>query len=310
MRGQGTLAANLRQHELTSDWSQCLNDCGSIFVAQNREQNGCTLVVELFPPRLRKNSCARGIVRAVDNNALIPDLKAGRPFDRRETVGDCVVRERKGRRFQRVYCDCRVDLLMFAVQCDFRFRPRVVNELQRCVTFLSAMPDNYFRLRSLRRRDNGNAWLYDSRFFLRNLANGITEPFLVVEIDWGNDADRRLHRVRGIESSAHASLEYQNFAARLLKKLQRQSCRDFKKCRVRIPIANAFTNFGETARDLVFGNHFAVHANPIAKTDEVRGGEQTSPKTRCSRDCVDQCADGPFTIRASDVNDFTRSGGF
>src|SRR5207248_9077652 len=294
----GTLAANLRQHELTSDWSQCLNDCGSIFVAQNREQNDCTLVVELFPPRLRKNSCARGIVRAVDNNALIPDLNAGRPFDRRETVGDCVVRERKGRRFQRVYCDCGVDLLMFAVQCDFRFRPRVVNELQRRVTFLSAMPDNYFRLRSLRRRDNRGALLNDSCFFLGNLGNGMAEPFLVVEIDRGNDADRRLDRISGIESSVHAGFEHQNFAARPLKMLQRQSCRDFKKRRMWIPIANAFTNFSEATRNFVFGNLLAVHANALAKTDEVRGGEQTSPMARRSRYCVDHCADGSLTISA------------
>src|SRR6266436_6361488 len=127
---------------------------------------------------------------------------------------------------------------MFAGQTDFRFGPRVVNELQRRVTFLSALSDDYFRLPSLRRRDNRSAWLNDSCFFLGNLANGMAEPFLVVEIDWGNDADRRLHGVSGIESPSHPGFEHQNFAVSLLKILQRQSCRDFKKCRVRIPIAN------------------------------------------------------------------------
>src|SRR5438094_1531948 len=115
----------------------------------------------------------------------------------------------------------------------------------------------------------------------------MAEPFLVVKIDWGNDADRRLHRVSGIESPAHSSFEHQNFAARLLKMLQRQGGRDFKKCRMLIPIANAFTNFAETARDFVFGNLIAVHANGFAETDEMMGGGEASSMTRRARDGVD-----------------------
>src|SRR6476469_5266812 len=105
----------------------------------------------------------------------------------------------------------------------------------------------------------------------------MAEPFLVVEIDWSNDADRRLHGVSGIKAPAHPGFKHQNFAARRLKMLQRQSCRDFKKCRMRIPIANKSPNFGETASNFVFGDLLAVHANAFAKTDEVRGGEQASP---------------------------------
>ena len=71
------------------------------------------------------------------------------------------------------------------------------------------------------------------------LVDGMAQPFLVVEIDRRDDADRRLHGVRGIESSAHAGLEHDKFAARCLKMFQRESCRDFKKCRVRIPTANS-----------------------------------------------------------------------
>jgi hypothetical protein len=40
---------------------------------------------------------------------------------------------------------------MVTSQRDFRFRPRIVNELQSRVTFLSALPDDGFGLRSLRR---------------------------------------------------------------------------------------------------------------------------------------------------------------
>src|SRR5207237_2145875 len=123
------------------------------------------------------------------------------------------------------------------------------SKLQMRVTLLSALPDDYFRFRSLWCGNNGSAQLNDSCFFLRNLIDGLAEPFLVVEIDRGNDANRRLYRVSGIEAPAHPGFEHQNFAARFLKMLQRQSCRDFKKCRMRIPTANLFPNFGEADSD-------------------------------------------------------------
>ena len=73
---------------------------------------------------------------------------------------------------------------MFTAQRDSRFRPGVVNKLQRRVTFLSALPDDDFGFRSLWCGDNGSSRLNDSCFFLRNLIDGMAEPFLVIEIDW------------------------------------------------------------------------------------------------------------------------------
>src|SRR5207248_8974087 len=57
---------------------------------------------------------------------------------------------------------------MFTSQRDSRFRPGVVSKLQRRVTLLSALPDDYFRFRSLWCGDNGSARLNDSCFFLRD----------------------------------------------------------------------------------------------------------------------------------------------
>src|SRR5437867_448912 len=88
--------------------------------------------------------------------------------------------------------------------------------------------------------------------------------------------------------------------------LQRQCRRYFKKCRMRIPIANAFTDFGETARDFVWGNHLAIYADAFAKTDEVRGGEQGRPVTGSTRNRIDESADGAFAVCPGDVNDATR----
>jgi hypothetical protein len=48
-------------------------------------------------------------------------------------------------------CESRIHLLMLAAQRALRFRPRLVNELQRRITFLSALPDDYFGFWSLRR---------------------------------------------------------------------------------------------------------------------------------------------------------------
>ena len=72
-----------------------------------------------------------------------------------------------------------------------------------------------------------------------------------------------------------------------------------------IPIADSFANFGERARDIIFGNHFAVYPNPFAKGDKVRGGKQTGTITGGATDCVDQSADGTLPVRAGDVNDGT-----
>src|SRR5436305_14504551 len=89
--------------------------------------------------------------------------------------------------------------------------------------------------------------------------------------------------------------------------LQRQCRRYFKKCRMRIPIANAFTDVGETARDFVWGNHLAIYADAFAKTDEVRGGEQASAMTGGASDGIDHRAHRPLGVGDGDVNDRPQS---
>src|SRR5262249_29635173 len=105
------------------------------------------------------------------------------------------------------------------------------------------------------------------------------------------------------EPSAHAGFENDNLTPPLSKMFKRKGSYDFKKRRMWIPIADAFANFAQPVRDIIFGNHFAVYPNPFAKSDEVRGGKQTNAITGGATDCIDQSADGTFSVRAGDVND-------
>jgi hypothetical protein len=79
--------------------------------------------------------------------------------------------------------------------------------------------------------------------------------------------------------------------------------RNFKKCRVRIPISDEIANCGQAIRDCVFGNHFAVYANAFAKGHEVRRREQTGAITLCPQDRIDHCANGTFAIGPSHMDD-------
>ena len=49
-----------------------------------------------------------------------------------------------------------------------------------------------------------------------------------------------------------------------------------------VPVADQFADGRETARDSFFGDHFAIDLNALAKSDEVRGGEEAGAIT-CAR---------------------------
>src|SRR5207237_4845774 len=105
-----------------------------------------------------------------------------------------------------------------------------------------------------------------------------------------------MYRICGIESSAHAGFENDNLTLPLLKMFQRKGGYDFKKGRMWIPIPDAFANVSERARDIIFGDHFAVYPNPFAKGDEVWGRKQTGAITAGATDCIDQSADRTLPI--------------
>ena len=68
------------------------------FCRARLREHGCTIGTELFPPRLRKNSRAGRIVRAIDDYCFIPDLKTCWPLNRLETARNRIIRDLNGRR--------------------------------------------------------------------------------------------------------------------------------------------------------------------------------------------------------------------
>src|SRR6476646_3822891 len=73
---------------------------------------------------------------------------------------------------------------------------------------------------------------------------------------------------------------------------------------MRVPIGDQSTNRGQTICNRVLGNHFAVDANPFAKRDEVRGGEEAGAISLRATNRIDHRANGSFAVRAGDMDDF------
>ena len=127
---------------------------------------------------------------------------------------------------------------MFAMQPNSGFRPWFTDKFQWGIAFGRAFPDDRLCFFRLRRGDDRNVRLDDSGFLGRNFCDRGTEPFLVIKVDRGNDRNRRRYGIGRIQAPAHASLEDENFASRLVEMLQRKRGRDFKKRRMRIPGRN------------------------------------------------------------------------
>jgi hypothetical protein len=116
-----------------------------------------------------------------------------------------------------------------------------------------------------------------------------------------------LNRVRGIESAAHTGLENDEVDLRFAKTLEGKRRGDFKKRRMCVPISDEIANCCQAVGNGFLGNHFAVQANAFTKRDKVRGCEQTRSISLCAQNRIDHGANGPFTIRAGDMDDAART---
>src|SRR5215831_4528785 len=83
---------------------------------------------------------------------------------------------------------------------------------------------------------------------------------------------------------------------------QRERGRDFEKSWMRVPLAHEVAKFRKTACDFLFENHFAVHSDSFAKSDQVRGSEQSGPIFLCAANRIDHRANRSFAICTGDVD--------
>ena len=84
------------------------------------------------------------------------------------------------------------------------------------------------RMRCLMRNDDGDARLYDARFFGGDFFNRITEIFGVFEFDRRNAAEFRRDDVCRVEPPAQSDFEYVPIGARTAKAQKRVECRKFE----------------------------------------------------------------------------------
>src|SRR5882724_7033389 len=103
---------------------------------------------------------------------------------------------------------------MFAAQRDWRFVVSFSYKLQRRFAFCGATANDSLRLWKLRPRNNRRLRFDDSSFLVRNLLQGITEPFFVIESDGRDDGDVGLNCVGRIESSAQTCFKNHNVDVR------------------------------------------------------------------------------------------------
>ena len=124
---------------------------------------------------------------AVDDGALIPFLKASRPFDGGESANNRFFAELRIRGVNRGDCYCSILFLVFTTQSYWRPVVRLIYELHWRTTFSSSRANDLFGLRFLRRGNDRNFWFDNSCFLTGDLNQCVSEPLFVIETDRSND---------------------------------------------------------------------------------------------------------------------------
>src|SRR5437773_7644306 len=161
-----------------------------------------------------------------------------------------------------------------ATQGNRRAVIRFVYKLQWRFAVSGSRANDLFGLGSLRDRNHGNSRLNNSRFFARDLSQRVPQPFFMIKVDLCNYRDIRLNGVGRIEPTADSRFKNDDVDVSFGKTFQRKRGRYFEKRRMRLPVRDQIANRGQTISNGALGTHFAVHTNPFAECDEVRGCEK------------------------------------
>src|SRR4029077_6851409 len=125
-----------------------------------------------------------GVMRAVDDYAFVPSLKTRWPFDTAKAPRDRRAVDSDLRCTKRGNRKSRILFLMRSSERNWGLSIRFGHDFQRRSAFGGTRSNFLFGLRSLRDRNNGNAWFDNSSFFNRDFRNCFTQPFFVIQIDW------------------------------------------------------------------------------------------------------------------------------
>src|SRR6266487_631523 len=197
---------------------------------------------------------------------------------------------------------------MMATQGNRQAVIRFVYKLQWRFAVSGSRANDLFGLGSLRGSDNRNSRFNDSSFFSGDFSDRVSQPFFMIKLDLCNYRDIRLNGVGRIEPPADSRFKNDDVDVRFGKTFQRKRGRYFEKRRMRIPIRDQIANRSQTISNGAFGNHFAVHTNPLAECDEVRGCEEASAISLRATDRIDHGANGAFAVCAGDVDHLPTKG--
>ena len=278
-------------------------NAGNVFVAQDRENDRRALIAELFPPGFRENSCARRIMRAIDDGAFVPALKPCGPIDTRQTSRDCSFLNFDAAKSQSGDRKRRILFLVRSRQGEGSRRVGLADDLKGRFALGRARADHFLRGGFLRGRDNGNVRFDNASFLSGDFFQSASQPGLVIVTDRRDHRDDWLNGIGGIKPAAEAGLERDHFATAFLEMDKRQGGRDFKKSRMRLPGADQFPDQRETVRDVFFGDHFATDLNALAIREKVRGREQAGAIALRAASSIDHRTNGSFAVCPGDVND-------
>jgi len=133
----------------------------------------------------------------------------------------------------------------------------------------------------------------------------VAEINLVIEIDGGDDGERRIDYVGRVETPAEADFDHRGIDALLAKEPERHRgyCFEVRRVTIQIQLFSGMVNDLEGLAELLGRYGDTVDLDSLGGLDQVRRGEETCANASGAQTGVDHGAGGPFPVCAGDVND-------
>src|SRR5688572_8336393 len=238
-------AAHRHTENAFHDLSQRRTEAGDIFVSEDPKDESRTIVrAKLLVPRLHQLCSSRGIVRAVENDAIVlHSLETSGPLNFGHGVSDRFWVGTKSGRNQGSKGNGCIDTLMTPRKRKWpRVGDRFGNEMDRTTEFSGGAAKDRFHFGCLRSGDDRNTSLDDTRFLRGDGVERFTQVLRVIVADRGEDGNGGSNDVRRIKAPAEAGLKDDPFGALLLKPDEREGGRDFKEGGLVRPLGGELTN--------------------------------------------------------------------
>ena len=175
------------------------------------------------------------------------------------------------------------------------------------VEFVRASEDDFACFGALFGENDGHAGLQDAGFFGGDFREGVAEEIFVVEIDAGDDGNERVKNIGGVEAAAEADFEDAEFDAFAGETFEGHGGDAFEVGGMGAEFAGGEKFFDqgvdarESFREGVVADFFAVDADALVDSFEMRRSVEAGSKAGVAKDGFEEGRGGTFAIRAGDV---------